>query len=57
MLSGNAGVRPENKMVDGTAIKVLQSRGRGKPKLEVVTEEKQDYIAALQAVNERLRQA
>ena len=33
------------------------NRGWGKPKVEVVTEEKQDYIAALEAVNERLRQA
>ena len=28
-----------------------------KPILEVVTDEKQDYVAALMAVNERLRQA
>ena len=31
------------------------NRDWGKPKVEVVTEEKQDYIAALEALNERLR--
>ena len=40
----------------GTAAQALLDRGWGKPKVEVVTDEKQDYIAALTAVNERLRQ-
>ena len=43
--------------VRGTAAQALLDRGCGKPKVEVVTDEKQDYIAALMAVNERLRQA
>ena len=41
----------------GIAAQALLDRGWGKPKVKVVTEERQDYIAALQAVNERLRQA
>ena len=41
----------------GTAAQALLERGWGKPKVEVVTDEKQDYIAVLMAVNERLRQA
>ena len=41
----------------GTAAQALLDRGWGKPKVEVVTDEKQDFIAALKAVNERLRQA
>ena len=47
----------KDERVHGTAVQALLDRGWGKPKVEVVTEEKQDYIAALQAVNERLRQA
>jgi len=47
----------KDERVRGTAAQALLDRGWGKPKVEVVTEEKQDYIAALQAVNERLRQA
>ena len=43
--------------VRGTAAQALLDRGWGKAKVEVVTDEKQDYIAALRAVNERLRQA
>ena len=43
--------------VRGTASQALLDRGWGKAKVEVVTDEKQDYIAALRAVNERLRQA
>ena len=43
--------------VRGTASQALLDRGWGKAKVEVVTDEKQDYIAALMAVNERLRQA
>ena len=43
--------------VRGTAAQALLGRGWGKPKVEVVTDEKQDYITALRAVNERLRQA
>jgi len=46
-----------NERVCGTAAKALLDRGWGKPKVEVVTEDKQDYIAALEAVNERLRQS
>ena len=46
----------ENERVRGTAAQALLDRGWGKPKVEVVTDEKQDYIAALQAVNECLRQ-
>ena len=47
----------KDERVRGTAAQALLDRGWGKPKVEVVTEEKQDYIAALQAVNERLRQS
>lgn len=43
--------------MDGTAAQALLGRGWDKPKVEVVTEERQDYVDALQAVNERLRQA
>ena len=43
--------------VRGTAAQALLDRGWGKPKVEVATDERQDYIAALMAVNERLRQA
>ena len=45
----------KDERVRGTAAQALLHRGWGKPKVEVVTEEKQDYIAALQAVNERLQ--
>ena len=41
--------------VRGTAALALLDGGWGKPKFEVVMEEKQVYIAALQAVNERLQ--
>ena len=41
----------------GTTVQALLDRGWGKAKVEVVTDEKQDYIAALRAANERLRQA
>ena len=47
----------KDERVRETAAQALLDGGWGKPKVEVVTEEKQDYIAALQAVNERLRQA
>ena len=47
----------KDERVRGTAAQALLDRGWGKPKVEVVTDEKQDYIAALIAVNERLRQA
>ena len=47
----------KDEKVRGTAAQVLLDRGWGKPKVEVVTDEKQDYVAALKAVNERLRQA
>ena len=47
----------KDERVRGTAAQALLDRGWGKPKVEVVTDEKQDYIAALMAVNERLRQA
>ena len=47
----------KDERVRGTAAQALLDRGWGKPKVEVVTEEKQDYIAALEAVNERLRQS
>jgi dihydroxyacetone kinase-like predicted kinase len=40
--------------VEGALVEVMRS---GKPKVEVVTDEKQDYISALRAVNERLKQA
>ena len=38
----------------GALVEVMRS---GKPKVEVVTDEKQDYISALRAVNERFKQA
>ena len=47
----------KDERVRGTAAQALLERGWGKPKVEVVTDEKQDYIAVLMAVNERLRQA
>jgi len=47
----------KDERVRGTAAQALLDRGWGKPKVEVVTEDKQDYIAALEAVNERLRQS
>lgn len=47
----------KDERVRGTAAQALLDRGWGKPKVEVVTDEKQDYVAALRAVNERLRQA
>ena len=47
----------KDERVRGTAAQALLDRGWGKPKVEVVTKEKQDYIAALQAVNERLQQS
>ena len=47
----------KDERVRGTAAQALLDRGWGKAKVEVVIDEKQDYIAALQAVNERLRQA
>ena len=45
----------KDERVRGTAAQALLDRGWGKPKVEVVTEEKQDYISALRTVNERLR--
>ena len=39
----------------GDAWQALLDRGWGKAKVEVVTEGKQDYIAALLAVNKRLK--
>ena len=47
----------KDERVRGTAAQALLDRGWGKAKVEVVTEGKQDYIAALRAVNERLRRA
>ena len=47
----------KDERVRGTAARALLDGGWGKAKVEVVTDEKQDYIAALMAVNERLRQA
>lgn len=47
----------KDERLRGTAAQALLDRGWGKPKVEVVTDEKQDYIAALRAVNERLRGA
>ena len=41
--------------VRGTAAQALLDRGCGKPKVEVVTDEKQGYIAALKAVAERVK--
>ena len=45
----------KDERVRGTAAQALLDRGWGKPKVEVVTEEKQDYISALMTLNERLR--
>ena len=47
----------KEERVRGTAAQALLDRGWGKPKVEVVADEKQDYISALRAVNERLKQA
>ena len=47
----------KDERVRGTAAQALLDRGWGKPKVEVVTDQKQDYISALRAVNERLKQA
>ena len=47
----------KNERVRGSAAQALLDRGWGKPKVEVATDEKQGYIAALMDVNERLRQA
>ena len=47
----------KDERVRGTAAQALLDRGWGKPKVELVTDEKQDYISALRAVNERLKQA
>jgi hypothetical protein len=47
----------KDERVRGTAAQALLDRGWGKAKVEVVTEERQDYIAALKVVNERLKQA
>ena len=47
----------KDERVHGTAAQALLDRGWGKAKVEVLTEGKQDYISALRAVNERLRQA
>ena len=44
----------KDERVRGTAAQALLDRGWGEPKVEVFTDEKQDYIAALTAVNERL---
>ena len=44
----------KDERVRGTAAQALLDRGWGKAKVEVVAEGKQDYIAALKAVNERL---
>ena len=46
----------KDERVRGTAAQALLDRGWGKAKVEVVTEGKQDYISALMAVNERLKQ-
>ena len=48
--------RPKGSL-RGTSAQALLDRGWGKAKVEVVTDEKQDYVAALKAVNERLKQA
>ena len=45
----------KDERVRGTAAQAFLDRGWGKPKVEVVTDDKQDYVAALMAVNERLR--
>ena len=44
-----------DERVRGTVAQALLDRGWGKAKVEVVTEGKQDYISALMAVNERLK--
>lgn len=46
----------KDERVRGTAAQALLDRGWGKPKVEVVTEEKQDYIGALEAVNRRIKE-
>ena len=46
----------KDERVRGTAAQALLDRGWGKAKVEVVTEGKQDYISALMAVNERLKE-
>ena len=46
----------KDERVRGTAAQALLDRGWGKAKVEVLTEGKQDYISALMAVNERLKQ-
>lgn len=46
----------KDERVRGTAAQALLDRGWGKAKVEVVTDEKQDYIAALKAVAERVKQ-
>lgn len=45
----------KDERVRGTAAQALLDRGWGKAKVEVVTEGKQDYVAALEAVNQRLK--
>ena len=45
----------KDERVRGTAAQALLDRGWGKAKVEVVSEGKQDYIAALLAVNKRLK--
>ena len=48
----------KDERLRGTVAQELLDRGAGASlRLEVVTDEKQDYIAALKAVSERLRQA
>ena len=48
----------KDERLRGTVAQELLDRGAGASlRLEVVTDEKQDYIAALRAANERLRQA
>ena len=45
----------KDERVRGTAAQALLDRGWGKAKVEVVSEGKQDYIAALLAVNRGLK--
>ena len=45
----------KDERVRGTDAQALLDMGWGKAKVEVVTDEKQDDIEALMAVNERLR--
>ena len=45
----------KDERVRGTAAQTLLDGGWGKAKLEVVSEGKQDCIAALLAVNKRLK--